>query len=631
MKRTIAILVTFLLCIGMLTGCIFTGDEYDAERDALLRDTVVLRVGEHELTAAELNYFYADSYYDYLGLLYSYYSSFYVLCLPFSTTEDLAKQVYDEETGKTWFDYFLDTAIGDIKRTYALYDLAVQNDHKLTEEEQASLDSNIESVSIAAEFGGYKSVNAYLRQTYGYGSTEESYHNYLTISAYADSYSAAYNDSLVFTDERKAEFVGEEPFRYNSYNYTYYRVDVKDFLPEQQKDEDGYKIDYTEGQKLAAVQTARMYAETLASGIYQSEDAFLEAVRELDLNIHGEDESVDEIPNHYITMKNVLYGSGCLGTISSGTFSNSQVIISGNGNYGSSSNSIGSVSAESVGSTKIEPGESVLIDFSSNKNNDEKLLFWDWLIGKEANDCDGFYYTSRTEGDMTIISNIDHKEDAEERDINYFYVLRFGSIETNEFYMKNVRHILIPCTGTELDDGSINFYDTAAATEAKEIAEKILTMYKENPTAVNFEALGEKFMEDGTAKEAALYENIYPGQMVSRFEDWCYDADRQKGDTDIIATKYGYHIMYFVGDSDLTYRDNMITEDLRTETMEKWQEELANNMSFELLTKEYVSLQQTSGSYSYASGTTTTIITGSYVEGVTSDTKYDIIYTPLVP
>ena len=76
--------------------------------------------------------------------------------------------------------------------------------------------------------------------------------------------------------------------------------------------------------------------------------------------------------------------------------------------------------------------------------------------------------------------------------------------------------------------------------------------------------------DDGDGTTGGLYENIYPGQMVKNFEDWCYDASRKAGDTDIVETEYGYHIMYYVGQSELTYRDFQIDNSLRTETVDTW-------------------------------------------------------------
>ena len=48
-------------------------------------------------------------------------------------------------------------------------------------------------------------------------------------------------------------------------------------------------------------------------------------------------------------------------------------------------------------------------------------------------------------------------------------------------------------------------------------------------------------MENG-----GLYTDVYPGQMVAEFNNWCFDESRQVGDTGVVKTDYGYHVMYFV-------------------------------------------------------------------------------------
>ena len=38
--------------------------------------------------------------------------------------------------------------------------------------------------------------------------------------------------------------------------------------------------------------------------------------------------------------------------------------------------------------------------------------------------------------------------------------------------------------------------------------------------------------------------------MVTSFNDWCFDPARKPGDTGIVYSSYGAHIMYFVGTGD---------------------------------------------------------------------------------
>ena len=35
--------------------------------------------------------------------------------------------------------------------------------------------------------------------------------------------------------------------------------------------------------------------------------------------------------------------------------------------------------------------------------------------------------------------------------------------------------------------------------------------------------------------------------MVAAFNDWCFDPERQVGDTGLVKTNYGYHVMYYSG------------------------------------------------------------------------------------
>ena len=67
-----------------------------------------------------------------------------------------------------------------------------------------------------------------------------------------------------------------------------------------------------------------------------------------------------------------------------------------------------------------------------------------------------------------------------------------------------------------------------------------------------------------------LYNGITVGQMVESFESWCFDETRKEGDVGVVHTDYGCHLIYFVGVRDITYREYMITTDMRAEDSEAW-------------------------------------------------------------
>ena len=114
-------------------------------------------------------------------------------------------------------------------------------------------------------------------------------------------------------------------------------------------------------------------------------------------------------------------------------------------------------------------------------------------------------------------------------------------------YCVNVRHILI-----QAEDAS----NAESMAAAKTQAEELYAQWQADPTEDNFINMAGTYTQDpGSQSTGGLYEDIYPGQMVTNFNDWCFDENRQPGDHGIVETEYGYHIMYFVGDSEKPYND----------------------------------------------------------------------------
>lgn len=133
-------------------------------------------------------------------------------------------------------------------------------------------------------------------------------------------------------------------------------------------------------------------------------------------------------------------------------------------------------------------------------------------------------------------------------------------IEKSELPDVNVRHILIK-PETDEDGNS----DDAAWEAAEQKAQALLDEWKAgDATEESFGELAKANSEDtGSSDNGGLYEDVYPGQMVTEFNDWCFDASRKSGDTDIIKTSFGYHIMYFVSFTDTYYYKEAAERELR--------------------------------------------------------------------
>ena len=187
---------------------------------------------------------------------------------------------------------------------------------------------------------------------------------------------------------------------------------------------------------------------------------------------------------------------------------------------------------------------------------------------------------ARTEGDITYLENATTAEDGT-KTINGYYVVRYESTDDNAFALKNVRHILVSFEGGTTDEYGSTTYSDEEKAAAMTAAQQILTEWKAGEaTEASFAGLAaEKSSDTGSTANGGLYEDIYPGQMVAAFEDWCFDASRKAGDTGVVETEYGCHVMYFVGDSDVTYRDYQIRSDLETAAINDWYTGIVNAAS----------------------------------------------------
>lgn len=147
-------------------------------------------------------------------------------------------------------------------------------------------------------------------------------------------------------------------------------------------------------------------------------------------------------------------------------------------------------------------------------------------------------------------------------------------IEKSDQPNVNVRHILIEPADTSSEDSESSAVEDSAAEEASEEAawadaeaeaKRIYEEWKSgDATEESFGELANTYSADtGSNTTGGLYEDVYPGQMVTEFNDWCFDTSRQPGDTAIVETSYGYHIMYYVGTTENYYWKTAAESELR--------------------------------------------------------------------
>jgi len=116
--------------------------------------------------------------------------------------------------------------------------------------------------------------------------------------------------------------------------------------------------------------------------------------------------------------------------------------------------------------------------------------------------------------------------------------------------------------------------------EAKKLAEDALQEWKNgDATDESFAALATELTEDtGSAEDGGLYEDITPSSSyVQEFLDWCFEDGRKVGDTGIIKTDYGYHVMYMKEIAEEPVWMSNIRSALTTNKVEEWEESLTKD------------------------------------------------------
>lgn len=478
-RRTVGIIALVLalaIGIGLFYGLV-------VRPKALPKKTVALRTGDHELSAVEFSHYY----YDAINSFYQNYGS-YLTYFMSDPSQPIDQQVYDQETGETWAEYFKKSAADTAKFDYAVYDEAKAAGYTLSAESEQAIQDSIKTLETQVKENGFKSIDQYFDQVYGKGCSKNSYLAYQRIRATASEYSKKLDDEREFSDADIQAKDDENPAKYSNATYRSFFLSAGNYKPEAAEGEEEKTEEEQAAETKQAMADAKADADKMVAAS-TSEKAFTDMALEL--------------------------------------------------------------ATEGAKQTYENPDATLNAGVSYDNAN---TVFSDWLFD-----------SARKAGDVASFA------DGE----NGYYVVYFLSTDDNNYNTVNVRHILItPENDEDSDnDGTPDKASDAADAAAKEKAEKILADWKAgDATEDSFAALAKENSSDN-ADDGGLYEDVYKGQMVAEFEDWCYDPARKAGDTGIVKTTYGYHIMYFVGEGE-NYRRHQILHDLKDAAYDEWAEKI---------------------------------------------------------
>lgn len=475
-----------------------------------------LKVGDTNVTAAELNMFYINA----ITEFYEQNGSYIAL---YGLQSDIAldRQI-SIDTVNTWDNYFLASAEDNIHNFYSLYNAALADENYADAEAVLErVSNNMETMKQNASQNNVN-LNDSLRSNYGKGVKLDTYQKYMEVLTLAQEYYAYYANSLTYNDEQIAEYDAKDPIANNLYNYSAYVIYSDDYLEGGTEDENG-KVTYSDEEKAAALAASEAVAKELVSAGYATGDELEGAVNKLPI------------------------------------------------------------------SENEEASSALLKNQADVRASDLPASMKEWITDP-----------ARQPGDITYTERVSTINN--ETAVNGYNVIIFEGVEDNNYPLVNIRHILVNFEGGTTDEttGEVT-YSAAEKEAAKAKAQEIYDAWLAGDAdAESFAALAtEKTSDPGSKETGGLYEDVYPGEMVTAFNDWCFAEGRKIGDHGLVETEYGYHIMFLDGFSETSYREYLITNDMLSADVAAWQADLLEKYPLTEMNLSRVDRSLVLGNYLY--------------------------------
>lgn len=430
---------------------------------AIKKNTTVFSLGDDiRVSEVEFTYYYSQ----YLNNIYSYAQQYamYGMNIGIDPTKSPDEQNYGTDADGNdvlLSDYIKDETISALQSYKILYAEALKAGYKLTDDEQKSIDDQVEELRNTAAENKY-SLNAYLKASYGKGINEKFLRKQLEMQTIVTRYQSDTSTNLTnsYSDADIKAVYDADPSAYNA-------VDARtlSFAIETLTAKDGESDEQLATRQKAAAAKVKAEAEAALKAC-TSEKAFLEQAKKKNSSTEDYD-------------------------------------------------------AESA-TALTEASKSTLTSYVS-----EDAAKWAFDSARKSGDVKLFEVGS--DGNVTS------------------YVILYINKGSYAPMAANVRHILISFTD---DTNSSSEATDEQKKAAKASAEEIYKQWQSGAkTEDSFAALAkEKSKDTGSAADGGLISGITANSnYVESFRNWATDSSRKAGDTGIIESEYGYHIMFYSG------------------------------------------------------------------------------------
>lgn len=495
-KRVAAKVIGIVLAVAILLGAAYAVLNFFGVPQKVL---TAATIGDEKVSVAKYNFYYMDLYMsvqqtssqydsqygDGYGAMYTGYDS---SLTPMEQEYPEELEGYEGERNPTWADYFRINTLNSLQSYLAYADMAREAGLTLTEDEQAEIDEQIESLRSTAESNDY-SLNRWLTRLYGKGVNEDLLREVLEERYLASNYAQQKSEELtdaVTDDEINAEYT-ENIADYAELSVSLFTVSA---------DTSSISEDATEEEQEAARTEAMAEAKSEA------------------------DRYAAQVTDAATLLEQ----------------------------------------AQAYNSTTTESGVTQTDVTASTLESSYGTNVRDWVL------ADG-----RAVGDVGVVES--------DNGYTVIYMAELPHQDTTK--PVDVRHILIQFE-TETDDegNTVELTDEQKATYYTQ-AEEIYQQFQENPTEENFATLANENSDDpGSNENGGLYEDVQPGEMVEAFDNWIFDPARKPGDSGIVETEIGYHIMYYVGNDNEEVWKSTVRTALANEALTAFDDEIVNGETY---------------------------------------------------
>ena len=227
----------------------------------LVRNSAVATVGDQSFNASELAYYYKNVENDMLKQAQSY--SAYGIDMGYDTNLSPAQQMYDEEAGTTYADYFLETALSQLQRVTILCSEAEAAGYTLSEEGQQIVQDNLDAL-YTYSLQQNTTETAYLHMVYGKFIDKALFTDILTKSVLADEYATYKTEEFTYPDNELNKYYSENAADLDLYDY---RSCYVHYEAEEKTDAEGNTIEPTEEEMATAMDAAGEKANAMVADI----------------------------------------------------------------------------------------------------------------------------------------------------------------------------------------------------------------------------------------------------------------------------------------------------------------------------------------------------------------------------